>query len=283
MLDYTGPTMTQQGPPPPIEDASSRPEWQLPRGVAGGAWQYIQTGRIAEDYDEYFAHNRLFDFDQQVVAETFSSPGLVVDLGCGTGRNLLPLAKRGFTCLGVDLSEHMLRILGEKSRREELSIWRVRANLVELDFVRTGSAQYCVCLFSTLGMVRGRQNRRRVLAHAHRVLKPGGLLVIHVHNFWYSFLGPLGRGWALRHLLGVPFSRDLELGDKFFQYRGIPNMFLHTFGRSEFRRALVGAGFKIDRFIPLHPARQRSLPFPWLFGRLRANGWIAVCRKPADA
>lgn len=275
--------MTEQGPPPPIEDAPSRPEWQLPRGVTSGAWQYIQTGNIAENYDEYFAHNQLFDFDQRVVAETFSSPGLVVDLGCGTGRNLLPLAKRGFTCLGVDLSEHMLRILGEKSRREELSIWRVRANLVELDFIRTRSAQYCVCLFSTLGMVRGRQNRRRVLAHAHRILKPGGLLVIHVHNFWYSFFGPLGRGWALRHLLGVPFSPDIELGDKFFQYRGIPNMFLHSFGRSEFRRALVGEGFKIDRFIPLHPTRQQSLPFPWLFGRLRANGWIAVCRKLGDA
>ena len=216
-----------------------------------------------------------------MVAETFASPGLVVDLGCGTGRNLVPLARRGFTCLGVDLSQHMLRILGEKSHLERLSIWRVRANLVDLDFIRTESAQYCVCLFSTLGMVRGRENRRRVLAHAYRVLKPGGLLVIHVHNFWYNFFDPLGRGWALRHLLGAPFARDIELGDKFFHYRGIPNMFLHTFGQSEFRRTLVEAGFKIDRFIRLHPTRQRSLRLPWLLGWLRANGWIAVCRKPA--
>jgi SAM-dependent methyltransferase len=275
--------MTQQGPPPPIADTSSRPEWQLPRGVAAGGWQYIQTGHIAEDYDGYFTHNQLFDFDRQVVAETFSTSGLVVDLGCGTGRNLLPLARRGFTCLGVDLSEHMLRVLGEKAHQEKLSIWRVRANLVDLDFIRTGSAQYCVCLFSTLGMVRGRQNRHRVLAHAHRILKPGGLFVIHVHNFCYNLVDPLGRRWALRHLLTAPFARNIELGDKFFHYRGIPNMFLHTFGQSGFRRALVDAGFKIDRLIPLHPTRQRSLSFPWLFGWLRANGWIAVCRKPADA
>ena len=241
----------------------------------------MQTGHIAEGYDDYFADNRLFEFDCQVVAETFQSPGLVVDLGCGTGRNLVPLARRGFTCLGVDLSKHMLRILGEKARQEKLSIWRVRANLVELDFVRTRSAQYCVCMFSTLGMIRGRRDRHRVLTHAHRILKPGGLFVIHVHNFWYNLFDPLGRRWAIKHLLGAPFSRDLELGDKFFRYRGIPNMFLHTFGQSEFRRALVDAGFTIDRFLPLHATRQRPLPFPWLFGRLRANGWIAACRKPA--
>ena len=272
--------MTQQGPPP-IADTSSRPEWQFPPGVAAGGWQYIQTGHIAEDYDEYFAHNRLFDFDRQVVAETFSSPGLVVDLGCGTGRNLIPLARRGFTCLGVDLSEHMLRILGDKAHQEKLPIRRVRGNLVELDFIRTGSARYCVCLFSTLGMVRGAQNRRRVVAHAHRILEPGGLFVVHVHNFWYNFFDPLGRRWAVGHLLGAPFAQDIELGDKFFHYRGIPNMFLHTFGQSEFRRTLVEAGFKIDRFIRLHPTRQRSLRLPWLLGWLRANGWIAVCRKPA--
>jgi SAM-dependent methyltransferase len=272
--------MTEQGPPPPRAETSSRLQWQLPRGVASGGWQYIQAGYIAEDYDGYFAENRLFQFDQEVVAESFHMPGMVVDLGCGTGRNILPLARAGFTCLGVDLSTHMLRVLGEKADSESLPIWRVRANLVELGFIRNLSADYCVCLFSTLGMIRGRENRRRVLEHAYRILKPGGIFVIHVHNFWYNFFDPLGRRWAVGHLLGALLRRNLELGDKFFHYRGIPNMFLHTFGAAEFRRALVEVGFEIDRFIPLHPTRQRSLRLPRFFGWWRANGWIAVCRKP---
>ena len=48
-----------------------------------------------------------------------------------------------------------------------------RANLVELDGVRDKSLDGAICLFSTLGMIRGRKNRRRVLDHAQRILRPG--------------------------------------------------------------------------------------------------------------
>ena len=75
-------------------------------------WEYVQTEQIAGAYDDYFALNRLFQFDEQVLARLFTTPGLVVDLGCGTGRTLIPLARRGFRGVGVDLSRHMLRIVG---------------------------------------------------------------------------------------------------------------------------------------------------------------------------
>ena len=256
-----------------------RPEWQLPQGVTRGVWQYAQAEHIANRYDEYFAGNRLFEFDEQVLARHFGRPGLVVDLGCGTGRALVPLARRGFRGLGVDLSAHMLQVLGKKARQEHLPIGGLQANLIELDCIRDDAVDYCICLFSTLGMIRGRQNRQRVLAHAQRILKPGGLFVLHVHNFWYSLFDPLGRRWVARHLLRSLLDRDVERGDKFFNYRGIPKMFLHTFTRRELVRGLVRTGFRLQELIPLHATRQRPLASPWLLGWLRANGWIAVCRK----
>ena len=41
-----------------------------------------------------------------------------VDLGCGTGRALVPFARRGFQCVGVDLSPEFLQIVGEKAMAE---------------------------------------------------------------------------------------------------------------------------------------------------------------------
>ena len=75
----------------------------------------------------------------------------------------------------------------------------------------------------------------------------------------------------------MAFRRDVERGDKFFHYRGIPQMFLHAFTRGELVRALARADFRPRELIPLAVTRQRPLKAPWWFGRFRANGWIVVC------
>lgn len=241
-------------------------------------WDYIQADHIAEQYDEYFALNWLFEIDEQVLARHFCQPGLAIDLGCGTGRALVALARRGLRGLGVDLSRPMLGIVREKARAENLPIGVLQANLVELDCLRDASADYAVCLFSTMGMIRGRANRHRFLTHVRRILKPGGLFVVHVHNFWCNLYDPGGRRWLLRHLPAVLFRRGLERGDKFFQYRGIPQMYLHTFTQGELVGSLRQAGFRVQELISLDVGRQRPLRQAWFLGRFRANGWIAVCR-----
>jgi len=240
-------------------------------------WEYAQADHIARDYDDYFAYNTLFGYDQQVTAGHFKKLGLVVDLGAGTGRALLPLVKQGHRGLAVDLSMEMLQVVGDKAAKEGVAVERLLANLVELDCLADAVADYCICMFSTLGMIRGRANRQRVLDHARRILKPGGLLVLHVHNLWYNLYDPGGPWWLCKNLLESAFRRDVEAGDKFFDYRLIPNMFLHVFRRRELVGAIRAAGFKVRELIRLDPTRHAALAHPWWFGDLRANGWIAIC------
>ncbi len=264
-----------------MKSASSfRPQWQLPPGVPAGVWDYVHSESIANDYDDYFNNNPLFKLDETISRDFFERPGVVLDLGCGSGRALIPLARRGFTPVGVDLSLPMLRVVGEKSRQEKLSIHRVQANLVELDAFRDGAADYAVCLFSTLGMIRGAENRQTAMDHVYRILKPGGLFILHVHSVWHHLFTPLGRHW----LVGRAWEKLLhrsggQLGDKFYPYRGIPKMYLHTFTQTELTRLIGQSQFEPPRLLPLSAKEYRPLRFPWLFGRIRANGWIAVCRK----
>jgi SAM-dependent methyltransferase len=255
----------------------SPPHWQLPPGVTRGLWDYVQSAEIAEDYDDYFAFNTLFEFDEQVLARYFTPPGVVADFGCGTGRALLPLVRRGFQGLAVDLSEQMLRVVREKAELENLPVECVQANLVELDAVADDRADFAMCLFSTLGMIQGHDNRRRALAHIRRILKPDGLFIVHAHNYWFNLFDPGGPWWVIRNLLRATLVRDVQRGDKYFPYRGVPNMFLHVFTRRELIGSLKKAGFRIREVIPLHVSRQKRLPHAWLCGRLRANGWIVVC------
>ncbi len=249
--------------PPPL------PDWQLPPGVPRGTWDYAHSRQVAATYDELLDQDGSCQVELAILERTFAHPGLLVDLGCGTGRLLLPFARRGFGCLAVDLSPQMLAIVAKKASQEGLMIDRLLANLVQLDCLADASADYAMCMFSTLGMIRGRQHRRQALRHARRVLKPGGTLVLHVHNRWSNLWLPQGRGWVLRNLavsLGRP---SVESGDIFFDYQDVPKMFLHLYTRRELLADLRQAGLRVRELIALDSRRQHALRYPWLLGPLR--------------
>src|SRR5262249_50603533 len=155
----------------------------------------------------------LLTVDREFAERHFDRPGRLIDLGCGTGRLLLPFARRGYWVLGVDLSAEMLKVVGEKAAAEGVVVHRLQANLVELEGLDDQSLDYAACLFSPLGMVGGTVNRRRVLAHVYRLLRPGGKFVLHVHNRWFNFWDPAGRSWLVRDGLHSLFTRK-PAGDR---------------------------------------------------------------------
>ena len=183
-------------------------DWQLPTGVNRGLWDYLHDAELARNYDRNLADTPLLTQDLDFARAHFPTPGRLIDLGCGTGRLLLTFARHGFWVLGVDLSEEMLRVATEKAIQAGESIHLLQANLVELESLADQSFDYAACLFSTLGMVLGRTERRRVLRHVYRLLRPGGQFVLHVHNRWFNFWDPQGRRWLLTNLILSLLGRE---------------------------------------------------------------------------
>ena len=62
---------------------------------------------LAELYDfvPAYSHRRDLDFYVDLCR---SGGGKVLELGCGTGRLVLPIASAGLEIVGLDLSEYML-------------------------------------------------------------------------------------------------------------------------------------------------------------------------------
>ncbi len=268
---------TQAGPA--TNPATSRPpDWQLPPGVSRGLWDYTHARHIAVGYDRFHAQDSLFAFDQQLLEQEFSTPGRLIDLGCGTGRHLLAFAKQGFEVTGVDLSSEMLAIAQIKAASAGVTISTLQANIVELQDVPDSSYDYCFCLYSTLGMIDGSADRARALAHGVRVLKVGGRLALHVHNFWSIARQAQGRMWLGGHLTGWMLGR-VRLGDKTANYRGIGGFTLHFFRAGELRNLLRQLGLQIRRWVPLTAAPVRALPMGWFASDWRAFGWVVIAEK----
>jgi SAM-dependent methyltransferase len=256
---------------------SSRPDWQLPPGVTPGGWQYTEARFIAEDYDRYFAEHGLLHLDMEIARRHIARPGTLVDLGCGTGRALLPWIREGYRGIAVDLSQAMLDVVRRKAEAEGLPVMAVRGNLVELDFLQDASVDYAICFFSTLGMIEGDEHRLAALRHVRRILRPSGTFILHVHNYWHNFWMPQGRSWLLGNWIRSCMGRAPR-GDKRYDYRGIRNFFLHVFTRGELRRLLRDSGLHATHWYPVNAHGDALLSRPWLAGNWRAQGWIVVCQ-----
>jgi SAM-dependent methyltransferase len=254
------------------------PAWRLPDGVDAPLWQYTHTPRLAADEDAYFEGHPLFQADQQTLEERFRVPGRLVDLGCGAGRHSIRFAGRGFAVTAVDMSRSMLRVVGFKAGEAGVELLRVQANLCRLGCLPDENFDYAISMFSTLGMIRGRASRRRALAEARRILRPGGRLALHVHNLWLNLRDPQGRRWLIRHAAKVLSRRD-ALGDRRMDYRGINGMYVHLYRLGELKRELRRAGFGIDQIIPLDEVSAARIPNPSLVPGLRAGGWIVFASR----
>lgn len=267
--------------PSSAQHRPTRPaDWQLPFGVDRALWEYLSTPRIATEYDATFASTNLIQTDQEYLARWCERPGRLLDLGCGTGRVIEAFARRGFECVGVDLSAEMLGVTRKKLQASGLHAELLEGNLCELGMLDSESFAYACCMFSTLGMLKGQPARDRAVAEAYRVLEPGGLFVLHLHNRYYNLRDPQGRLWVLADLWRWVL-RHPEAGDKVQpSYRGIPNLRLHLFSRREIRRLLRRHGFEQVELVPLAPDRADRLPHAWWLESLRANGWLIRARRP---
>jgi ubiquinone/menaquinone biosynthesis C-methylase UbiE len=99
--------------------------------------------------------------------------GVTVDLGCGTGTDLLYLARQGYTAIGVDIAAEPLRFARERIRQAGLQIPLIQADARFLPF-RDGSIELICdsgCFHSFAPEIRPMYARS-----VARVLKPGGIL-----------------------------------------------------------------------------------------------------------
>src|SRR5262249_29749351 len=252
------------------------PDWRLPRGVTRSVWEFAHDRSIARNEDRHLAEAPLLEFDRETVARWFVTPGKLIDLGCGMGRSLDAFSRRGFDCVGVDLSREALAVAAGRTGHAAAPVALLQANLCDLDCFNGAQFNYALLLFGTLGMVSGREHRRQVLEHARRILKPGGLLALHVHSVWRHLYSPPGRRWLVRDLLKRVIRRPTA-GDTAHDYRGVPRIYHHTFTRGEITRLLRRCGFRIRESVPLAPLDDRQ------FGAVPRDADYAVslpCRGP---
>jgi SAM-dependent methyltransferase len=137
--------------------------------------------QIARYYD--LLHGDLTEDIEFVIRLAEKSGGPVLELGCGTGRLLLPLVRIGQKTTGLDNSEEMLAVAKAKVASERAAVReRARLELGDITDFQLGQKYGLVALpYNTL-MHLSPPALAFCLGHVRGHLKAGGALFIDVDN-----------------------------------------------------------------------------------------------------
>ena len=150
----------------------------------------------------------------------FPAGAALLEIGCSVGQFTIPLAQRGYHVLGMDLSPASVQVARRRVEAASVAGATFVSGHAE-DLSQFSSDRFDgLVSFSTLRYV---PRLPKALSEIHRVLKPGGTMVIDFPNRWCPW-------FYLKPWLGSERHPDD-----------------HWFGASTVRRLLADAGFRDAR------------------------------------
>ncbi len=170
----------------------------------------------------------------------FAENGRILDVATGTGDVALQIAARtpaDVTVVGVDFSKEMVELGKEKVRRSPF------AGRITMEVAPCEAIPFPEESFDSVTIAFGIRNvvdRLQGLKEMHRVLKPGGRVVI------LEFSTP--RSKLFKAVYCFYFLRILPvvggLFSKFSAYKYLPDSVLEFPSREEFKALMAAAGFR---------------------------------------
>ncbi len=137
---------------------------------------------------------------QMIKDNIVSSSSKILNLGCGPGLLEEELAKSGFGGVGIDSSEHMIRICQSRSDKYSFSDnWAFKVG----DCEKTDFANESFDCVVASGLIEYMPEDKKMLSESYRVLKPNGILILNVGNVfgWSTLLNEFS--YYLKNIPGV--------------------------------------------------------------------------------
>lgn len=140
-------------------------------------WQ----GEMYVKPDNWFARSifRRKEYIMQMISGLhLTSSATVIDIGCGSGVYLEELARKGYSCTGIDASPEMIRTT--RHRLSEKGIADVRLFPGDIENLPFDNMTFDLVL--SVGVLGYLLDEKRAIAEVRRILKPGGYWILNVAN-----------------------------------------------------------------------------------------------------
>jgi SAM-dependent methyltransferase len=116
-------------------------------------WVEFFDGHAPEYDQNVFTRNTAEEVGFLIEELEIAPPAAMLDVGCGTGRHAVELARRGFRVTGVDISPGMLAQAHERAEAAGVEVRWVHADATDFSLPAEFDAAICLCegAFGLLG------------------------------------------------------------------------------------------------------------------------------------
>lgn len=148
----------------------------------------IPYSNLSTHYDRLMSdvdYESIFNFVLSAYIKSKNTkPDTIIELACGTGNFAIQAAKQGYRVTGVDISDEMLRIAKDKSRKQGLLVTFINQDISRLKLKE--KYELAVCCYDGINHITDEDKLRDVFVNVSRCLLPGGLFIFDV-NSAYKF------------------------------------------------------------------------------------------------
>lgn len=148
-------------------------------------WSTFFDGHAPVYDDNSFTHNTLAEVDFLVEDLNLATGSSILDVGCGSGRHSVELARRGCTVTGIDISAGMLAQARQRADAAQVAVTWVQTNATAFSLAQPVDAAICLCegAFGLLGSQdHAISQPLAILRCVARALKPGAPCLFTVLN-----------------------------------------------------------------------------------------------------
>lgn len=139
---------------------------------------------LAPFYDainEEIDYKKWADFIERILdKECKSKPELVLDLGCGTGKMTLELARRGYDMTGIDYSPEMLDIARSEAERMGYNVLWLCQDMCEFELY--GTVDAAVCCLDCINHLESAEDLQNCFSLVHNYLIPDGIFIFDING-----------------------------------------------------------------------------------------------------
>ena len=133
---------------------------------------YENFARVYDELMDNVPYEEWAQFILNLLQDRKITEGLVLELGCGTGKLMTLLGKAGFDMIGVDNSVEMLQIAREKTSQDFLYLLQ---DMREFELYGTVKAVISVC--DSVNYITKKEELRKVFQLVNNYLDPEGVFI----------------------------------------------------------------------------------------------------------
>ena len=145
--------------------------------------QYEDFAFIYDELMDNVDYENWVSYIEEIIKREDVQVKNILELACGTGNITIPLAKKDYDIVGIDISQEMLNVARDKCYDDEIEVIFLNQDIKELDF-EVYNLDCVLCCCDGFNYILKNEELEFIFKKIHTILKEGGIFIFDISSYY---------------------------------------------------------------------------------------------------